>query len=75
MESWEVTLTETARTAPSACPTCGSESFSHLPENRELGWVSLVCGDCGLSCQVMVGPDSAPWDVLFSEWEEQFPSD
>ncbi len=59
----------------STCPMCNGEGFVPVEERPAGSWVSFSCSDCGLTCDVRVGPDSPLLEVSMHEWVAFFPND
>ncbi len=58
-----------------ACPVCGGKGFYPYAIRDMSGDVRLTCPDCGLICQVLIGPESPSWGARILHWEANFPRD
>jgi transcription elongation factor Elf1 len=57
------------------CPVCGSEHFEMQTFGTDGRFVTQTCSVCGLSCRVVVGPESPTSEARISEWAALFPHD
>jgi hypothetical protein len=59
----------------SHCPLCGSDQFDLRTNESDEHFVSQTCPVCGLSCCVVLGPESLPAAARVSEWAAVFTHD
>ena len=57
------------------CPLCGSDQFDLRTNGVDERFVNQTCPVCGLSCCVVLGPESLPAEVRVSEWAAVFAHD
>jgi transcription elongation factor Elf1 len=57
------------------CPLCGSGEFDLRTCGGDERFVSQTCSVCGLSCRVVLGPESLPAEARISEWAAVFAHD
>lgn len=57
------------------CPLCGSDQFDLRTNAGDERFVSQTCPVCGLSCRVVLGPESLPAAARVSEWASVFAHD
>ena len=57
------------------CPLCGSDQFDAKTSEAESCFVTQTCSVCGLTCRVVVGPESLPVEARMSEWASVFVHD
>jgi transcription elongation factor Elf1 len=57
------------------CPLCGSDQFDLQTNHGNESFVSQTCAVCGLSCRVVVGPESLPAEARVSDWAAVFAHD
>src|SRR5574341_302483 len=59
----------------SHCPLCGSDQFDLQTRGGDQRFVCQTCLVCGLSCCVVLGPESLPAEARVSEWAAVFAHD
>ena len=57
------------------CPLCGSDQFDLHTCGAAGCFVTQTCAVCGLSCRVVLGPESLPAAARLSEWAAVFAND
>jgi hypothetical protein len=57
------------------CPLCGSDQFDLRTNGVDERFVYQTCPVCGLSCCVVLGPESLPAEARVSEWAAVFAHD
>jgi transcription elongation factor Elf1 len=57
------------------CPVCGSAEFDLQSRGGDSRFVSQSCPVCGLTCRVVLGPESRPVQVQVAEWAAVFVRD
>jgi len=57
------------------CPLCGSDQFALRTNGVDERFVNQTCLVCGLSCCVVLGPESLPAEARVSEWAAVFAHD
>jgi hypothetical protein len=60
---------------PNHCPLCGSDQFDLRTYGGDERFVNQTCLVCGLSCCVVLGPESPPAAARVSEWAAVFAHD
>jgi hypothetical protein len=61
--------------SPKHCPLCGSDQFDLRTNGGDERFVNQTCPVCGLSCRVVLGPESLPAEARLSEWAAVFAHD
>jgi len=57
------------------CPVCESDQFDMQTLGADSCFVNQTCPVCGLSCRVVVGPESLTVEARISEWAAVFVQD
>ena len=57
------------------CPVCDSQQFDARTPAPRPDFVTQTCLVCGLTCQVVVGPDSPSAELRAEEWKARFVHD
>lgn len=68
-------ITNAPINAVTRCPLCGSEQFDVQPPAADGSFVTQICAACGLTCRVVIGPESPSLGTLSAEWAAVFAHD
>ncbi len=57
------------------CPLCGGAKFASMEEENVATWLNYTCSQCGLTCEVQIGPETPILAERLAEWSSLFPDD